>query len=155
MDSSEPGGFETLRIEAPASGVARIVLGVEWFAHPWALGPRKARELLFLAESWSADEAHRLGMVNRVVPRERLDDTVLDMAVRLAGIGAAESARVDDRALVVACAESVGSMGTLLSAGPRRSSGRSWRGRCWAQAWPRARPGPGQAGPRPRPTGDP
>ncbi|MFN7644107.1 MAG: acyl-CoA dehydrogenase family protein, partial [Burkholderiales bacterium] len=33
---------------------------------------------------------------------------------RLAGVGAAESARVDDRALVVACAESVGSMDTLL-----------------------------------------
>ncbi|RPH44514.1 MAG: pimeloyl-CoA dehydrogenase small subunit [Burkholderiales bacterium] len=33
---------------------------------------------------------------------------------RLAGVGAAESARVDDRALVVACAESVGSMDALL-----------------------------------------
>ena len=33
---------------------------------------------------------------------------------RLAGVGAAESARVDDHALVVACAESVGSMDTLL-----------------------------------------
>jgi enoyl-CoA hydratase len=66
--------------------VAMGVLGVEWFAHPWELGPRKAKELLFLAESWTADEAHRLGMVNRVVPRERLDETVLDMAVRIAAM---------------------------------------------------------------------
>jgi enoyl-CoA hydratase len=39
------------------------VCGVEWFVHPWELGPRKAKELLFTADAWSADEAHRLGMV--------------------------------------------------------------------------------------------
>lgn len=66
--------------------VAMGVLGVEWFAHPYELGPRKAKELLFLAEAWSADEAHRLGMVNRVVPRARLDDEVLAMAVRIASM---------------------------------------------------------------------
>lgn len=66
--------------------VAMGVLGVEWFAHPYELGARKAKELLFLAEAWSADEAHRLGMVNRVVPRARLDDEVLAMAVRIASM---------------------------------------------------------------------
>ena len=45
------------------------VCGVEWFVHPWELGPRKAKELLFTADVWSAEEAHRLGMVNHVVPR--------------------------------------------------------------------------------------
>ena len=30
------------------------VCGVEWFVHPWELGPRKAKELLFTADSWSA-----------------------------------------------------------------------------------------------------
>ncbi len=39
------------------------VCGVEWFVHPWELGPRKAKELLFTADVWSAEEAHRLGMV--------------------------------------------------------------------------------------------
>ena len=47
------------------------VCGVEWFVHPWELGPRKAKELLFTADVWSAEEAHRLGMVNHVVPRAR------------------------------------------------------------------------------------
>ena len=30
------------------------VCGVEWFVHPWELGPRKAKELLFTADVWSA-----------------------------------------------------------------------------------------------------
>jgi enoyl-CoA hydratase len=66
--------------------VAMGVLGVEWFAHPFELGARKAKELLFLAEAWSAEEAHRLGMVNRVVPRADLEATVLAMAVRIAAM---------------------------------------------------------------------
>ena len=48
------------------------VCGVEWFVHPWELGPRKAKEFLFTADVWSAEEAHRLGMVNHVVPRAEL-----------------------------------------------------------------------------------
>lgn len=60
------------------------VLGVEWFVHPWELGARKAKEFLFTADTWSAQEAHRLGMVNRVVPRDALDAEVLAMAQRIA-----------------------------------------------------------------------
>lgn len=60
------------------------VLGVEWFAHPWELGPRKAKELLFTADSWDANEAHRLGMVNRVVPRDQLERSTLEIASRIA-----------------------------------------------------------------------
>ncbi|MFC4595764.1 enoyl-CoA hydratase [Sphingobium tyrosinilyticum] len=59
--------------------------GVEWLAHPWELGARKAKEFLFTADSWSADEAHRLGMVNHVVPREELADFALAMATKIAG----------------------------------------------------------------------
>ena len=36
------------------------VCGVEWFVHPFELGPRKAKELLFTADRWTAQEAHRL-----------------------------------------------------------------------------------------------
>ena len=60
------------------------VCGVEWFVHPWELGPRKAKELLFTADVWSADEAHRLGMVNHVVPRPDLSSFVLKLAERIA-----------------------------------------------------------------------
>ncbi|WP_311977871.1 enoyl-CoA hydratase-related protein, partial [Bradyrhizobium diversitatis] len=57
---------------------------VEWFVHPWELGPRKAKEFLFTADSWSAQEAHQLGMVNQVVPRAELSSRVLELARRIA-----------------------------------------------------------------------
>jgi enoyl-CoA hydratase len=59
--------------------------GVEWFAHPFVLGPRKAKEFLFLGERMSAADALQAGMINRVVPRDRLEDEVLAMATRIAG----------------------------------------------------------------------
>ena len=60
------------------------VSGVEWLGHPWELGARKAKEFLFTSDMWSADEAHRLGMVNHVVERDALADFTLDMAKRIA-----------------------------------------------------------------------
>jgi enoyl-CoA hydratase len=64
--------------------VAMGVCGVEWFAHPWELGPRKAKEFLFTADSWTAEEAHRLGMVNRVVPRNQLIEVTFELARKIA-----------------------------------------------------------------------
>ncbi len=64
--------------------VAMGVCGVEWFVHPFELGPRKAKELLWTADSWSAAEAHRLGMVNHVVPRAELSGFVLALAEKIA-----------------------------------------------------------------------
>lgn len=58
--------------------------GVEYFAHPWEWGPRKAKELLFTSDWLDASEAHRLGMVNHVVPGERLSEFVLELAIRIA-----------------------------------------------------------------------
>ncbi len=60
------------------------VCGVEWFVHPFELGHRKAKEFLFTADQWSAAEAHRLGMVNHVVPRAELSSFVVEMAGRIA-----------------------------------------------------------------------
>lgn len=60
------------------------VSGVEWFAHPWELGPRKAKEFLFTADAWNAEEAHRLGMVNHVVAPEDLEAFALAMAQKIA-----------------------------------------------------------------------
>ena len=58
--------------------------GVEFFAHPFVLGPRKAKEFLYLGGRMKADEALAAGMINRVVPRESLRDEVADMAGRIA-----------------------------------------------------------------------
>jgi enoyl-CoA hydratase len=57
--------------------------GVEYFAHPWVMGPRFAKEFLFLGERVAAQRAYELGMVNRVVPREDLDSYALDLARRI------------------------------------------------------------------------
>ena len=66
--------------------VARLGIGagVEYHGHTWELGPRKAKELLFTAGFIGAHEAHRLGMVNRVVAREELDATTMALATEIA-----------------------------------------------------------------------
>ncbi len=58
--------------------------GVEYFAHPWEFGPRKAKELLLTGDALDADEAHRLGMVSKVFPVEELADKTLEFARRIA-----------------------------------------------------------------------
>jgi enoyl-CoA hydratase len=58
--------------------------GVEYHAHTWEFGPRKAKELLFTGGSIRADEAHRLGMVNRVVPLDELQSETMALANEIA-----------------------------------------------------------------------
>lgn len=58
--------------------------GVEYFAHPWEFGPRKAKELLLTGDSLDADEAYRLGMVSTVFPRDELTDRTVEFARRIA-----------------------------------------------------------------------
>ncbi len=60
------------------------VPGVEYFAHAQELNPRIAKEFLFLGERMSAERAHQMGMVNRVVPRERLEAETYAIAARIA-----------------------------------------------------------------------
>lgn len=64
--------------------VAFGVNGVEYFGHPWEFGARKAKELLFTGDSFTAQEAMDLGMVNRVVPAGELDEAAMEMARRIA-----------------------------------------------------------------------
>lgn len=42
------------------------------------VGQKKAREIWFLCEQYTAEEAERMGMVNKVVPLEELEDTVME-----------------------------------------------------------------------------
>jgi enoyl-CoA hydratase len=64
--------------------VAFGVGGVEYFAHPWELGPRKAKEMLFTGDAVTAAEARQLGMVNHVVPREDLEGFTTELARKIA-----------------------------------------------------------------------
>jgi enoyl-CoA hydratase len=58
--------------------------GVEYHGHTWEFGARKAKELLFTAGSITAEEARQLGMVNKVVPLESLEDEAMAMANKIA-----------------------------------------------------------------------
>ena len=51
---------------------------------PRVVGLGKAMELMFSNEMIDAAEALRIGMVNRVVPRDRLEDEAVEMASALA-----------------------------------------------------------------------
>ncbi len=57
--------------------------GVEYFAHPWVMGSRIAKEFLFLGERISAQRAYEIGMVNRVVPRDTLQEDTLAVAEQI------------------------------------------------------------------------
>ena len=58
--------------------------GVEYFAHGFELPPRIAKEFLLLGERMPAARAYQYGMVNRVVPRDDLRETVSTMAQEIA-----------------------------------------------------------------------
>ncbi len=69
---------------ADVVGTRLGMCGVEYFAHPWEFGPRRAKELLLTGDSLDVDEAYRIGMVSKVFPRAELEDKTLDFARRIA-----------------------------------------------------------------------
>ncbi|HEX7247214.1 MAG TPA: enoyl-CoA hydratase-related protein [Actinomycetota bacterium] len=63
----------------------RFGSGVVSMFLPWVIGVRRAKELLFTGEDRvSAEEALRIGMVNRVVPAGELADATLALANEIA-----------------------------------------------------------------------
>jgi enoyl-CoA hydratase/carnithine racemase len=60
--------------------VAMGIGGVEYHAHTWEFGARKAKEILFTSSFIDAPTAEQLGMVNRVVPLDDLDSEVMALA---------------------------------------------------------------------------
>jgi len=60
--------------------------GVEYFAHPFELPPRIAKEFLFTGQKMGAQRAYELAMVNRVVSRDELSTTVEALATQIAAM---------------------------------------------------------------------
>jgi enoyl-CoA hydratase len=58
--------------------------GVEYFAHPFELHPRIAKEFLFTGDRMPAQRAEQMGMVNRIFPRAQLEAETLKLAARIA-----------------------------------------------------------------------
>ncbi len=52
----------------------------QYFSPPWDIHPRKLKEIFFQSRFIDAAEAMALGLVNRVIPRDRLDDEVMEYA---------------------------------------------------------------------------
>ncbi len=73
---------ETATFQDPV--VAFGANGVEYFGHPWELGVRKAKEMLFTGRAITARVAKELGMVNRVVPDKELTDAAMALAEEIA-----------------------------------------------------------------------
>jgi enoyl-CoA hydratase len=69
---------------ADVVGTRLGMCGVEYFAHPWEFGPRRAKELLLTGDSVDADEAYRLGMVSKIFPTDEIGDRTVEFARRIA-----------------------------------------------------------------------
>ncbi|MFH9224158.1 enoyl-CoA hydratase [Streptomyces lydicus] len=68
-----------------ADPVVRMgIPGVEFFAHPWVMPPRIAKEFLYTGDRMTARRAYEVGMVNRVVPRAELTLRTRELALRIA-----------------------------------------------------------------------
>ena len=68
-----------------ADPVVRMgIPGVEYFAHVHELNPRIAKEFLFLGERMPAERAYQMGMLNKVVTRDTLEEETLSIASRIA-----------------------------------------------------------------------
>jgi enoyl-CoA hydratase len=57
---------------------------VEYFTVPWDVGSRQAKELLFESRFIDGHEAKDLGFINRVYPREKLEEETFNYARRVA-----------------------------------------------------------------------
>jgi enoyl-CoA hydratase len=71
---------------ADVVGTRLGMCGLEYFAHPWEFGPRKAKELLLTGDSLGAEEAHSLGMVTKVFPVDELPERTLEFAERISAL---------------------------------------------------------------------
>ena len=60
--------------------------GVEYFAHPYELNPRIAKEFLFTGNKMGAERAYHMGMVNQISTRETLIDDVTALATKIAAM---------------------------------------------------------------------
>lgn len=69
---------------ADVVGTRLGMCGVEYFGHPWELGPRRTKELMLTGDALEVEEAYRLGMVSKIFPRQELEDRTVDYARRIA-----------------------------------------------------------------------
>jgi enoyl-CoA hydratase len=74
---------DTVQFADPV-GVRLGMCGMEYFAHPWEFGPRRAKELMLTGDSISVEEAHEIGMVSKIFEEDKLAERTLEFARRIA-----------------------------------------------------------------------
>lgn len=74
---------DTARLGLPELKLGALPSGGGTQRLPRLIGAAKAKELMFLGEFVDAAEAHRLGLVNRVVPVDRLMEEATSVATRI------------------------------------------------------------------------
>ncbi|RYF59626.1 MAG: enoyl-CoA hydratase [Comamonadaceae bacterium] len=82
---------------ADVVGTRLGMCGVEYFAHPWEFGFRRAKDLLLTGDSLSADEAYRIGMVSRVFEPDQLVDSTIAYARRIAELPSVASTLIKNQ----------------------------------------------------------
>jgi enoyl-CoA hydratase len=60
--------------------------GVEYFAHPYELNPRIAKEFLFTGNKMGVERAYQMGMVNQISSRDTLMTDVTALATKIAAM---------------------------------------------------------------------
>ena len=65
----------------PGASYGLVVGGTQL---PRLVGPAKAKELIFTARTVAAEEAGRIGLVNRVLPHEALEGAAWELALQIA-----------------------------------------------------------------------
>jgi enoyl-CoA hydratase/carnithine racemase len=66
--------------------IVRVASPPDWQYHTVLLGLRRAMELMLTGDPIDGIEAARIGFANRSFPPDRLDDEVLKIATRVAGV---------------------------------------------------------------------
>ncbi|MGD9306178.1 MAG: enoyl-CoA hydratase/isomerase family protein, partial [Desulfobacterales bacterium] len=96
---------EAAQIGSPEARVTSSITGGAFRLVQDLIGPGKAKELLFTGEYIDGKEAERIGLVNRAVPLEKLQEEVSEMAEKIAG-SAAISLKLIKKGLQMAKGES-------------------------------------------------
>jgi enoyl-CoA hydratase/carnithine racemase len=71
----------------PVTDIGQIPTGGSTYRAAQLVGEAKAKELVYTAGMIDAEEAHRIGLVNDIVPREELDETVAELVAAIQGTG--------------------------------------------------------------------
>jgi enoyl-CoA hydratase len=86
---------EGAKFGVPTANIGQIPTGGSTYRAAQLVGEAKAKELAFTAGFVDAEEAHRIGLVNDVVPRDELDGAVDDIVtgIQQTGRGAVKNSK--------------------------------------------------------------